>query len=60
VQGGDEMRGTVSKRIRRAVYGDMSLKTPRRYIACPYGMNVGLRREYLATKREYRNLGVTA
>lgn len=54
------MRGTVSKRIRRAVYGDMSLKTPRRYIACPYGMNVGLRREYLATKREYRNLGVTA
>jgi hypothetical protein len=51
------MRGTVVKRIRKAVYGDQSTKAPRKYI---WDVNrkdksggimvTGLRREYQAAK----------
>ena len=49
------MRGTVAKRIRREVYGDFSIKEPRKYGITKKGMIVvsGLRRAYIDAKRDY-------
>ena len=48
------MRAVRAKKIRREVYGDYSLKLPRRY-RYEYGVaiNIGLRRSYLEAKRRY-------
>jgi hypothetical protein len=33
------MRGTKAKAIRRAVYGDQSLRNPRKYVAIQHGVD---------------------
>lgn len=50
-----------AKRIRKAIYGDMSLRQPRKYIGAegPNGhltlKNVGLRAEYQQAKKKEKN-----
>jgi hypothetical protein len=48
------MRGTVSKRIRKKVYGDQSI-TQRKYQRDDNNCrsNIGLRKDYLDAKKEY-------
>jgi hypothetical protein len=47
------MNGRTAKKIRKQVYGDQSLKSPRKYKAV-HGtiINIGLRREYLDAKKK--------
>ena len=47
------MNGRKAKALRKQVYGQMSLKTPRTYIKHNGGVkNTGLRAEYQAAKKE--------
>lgn len=50
------MNGKQAKRIRRMVYGDMSLRDERQYrnTTGKTEMNVGPRRKYLDAKKAYR------
>lgn len=50
------MRGKVAKRIRKKIYHLQSLRLPRRYETLRNGAirNIGLRRAYLAAKKEYK------
>ena len=53
------MRGTVGKRIRREVYGEMSSRSSAAEYVLVYGAVrcVGLRGEYQEAKREWRRGG---
>ncbi len=49
------MRGIAAKKIRKEVYGDQSLRQPRRYVIQGNAIvNTGLRRRYQEAKKTLR------